>query len=435
VSVRSFFGNTAVNDAFAHVDGGRVMLEHLAGTVTIRNQTRYTWYDKFYQNVLPGAVDASGTRVALSAYNNATQRTNAFNQTDLTWGAGTGSAWHTLLAGVEVGRQGTTNYRKTGYFPGHAATMSAPLAQPTVADPVSFEHAGSDADNEVATAVAAAYAQDQVALSPRWQAVLGARWERFALNFDNHNTHGTLRRTDAMLSPRGGLVFKPVDAMSLYASTSVSHLPSSGDQFSSLTATTETLKPERFTNYELGAKWDATADLSLSTALYRLDRTNSQAKDPNDAARTIQTGAQRTVGWELGVAGSPVARWQVAGGVASQRAWVARTTASAAAGATVPLVPARTLSLWNRVELFRGTAIGLGAVHQARSYAAIDNKVTLPAFTRLDGALFVALPARLRAQVNAENLGNVRYFPTSQGNNNILPGSPRAWRIALSTGL
>jgi catecholate siderophore receptor len=56
--------------------------------------TRYThllrieycvYYDKFYQNIYANGVataqDATGT-VAISAYNNATQRDNIFNQTD-----------------------------------------------------------------------------------------------------------------------------------------------------------------------------------------------------------------------------------------------------------------------------------------------------------------------------------------------------------------
>ena len=41
------------------------------------------------------------------------------------------------------------------------------------------------------------------------------------------------------------------------------------------------------------------------------------------------------------------------------------------------------------MQLAPALGAGLGAVHQARMYAAIDNAVTLPAFTRWDGALFV----------------------------------------------
>src|SRR5690242_21930041 len=81
----------------------------------------------------------------------------------------------------------------------------------------------------------------------------------------------------------------------------VAYLPSSGDQFSSLTAITQQVKPEKFSNYEFGAKWDVRRNLSLTAAVYRQDRTNTRATDPNDPARILQTGSQRTNGYELGL--------------------------------------------------------------------------------------------------------------------------------------
>jgi len=65
-------------------------------------------------------------------------------------------------------------------------------------------------------------------------------------------------------------------------------------------------------------------------------------------------------------------------------------------------------------------------------FAAIDNTVTLPGFTRLDAAAFVTLSETLRAQVNIENLLDARYYPTSHGNNNIAPGAPRTVRFSLT---
>ena len=42
-------------------------------------------------------------------------------------------------------------------------------------------------------------------------------------------------RIDDLVSPRVGVVVKPVENVSFYGSYSVSYLPSSGDQFSTLT--------------------------------------------------------------------------------------------------------------------------------------------------------------------------------------------------------
>jgi len=68
---------------------------------------------------------------------------------------------------------------------------------------------------------------------------------------------------------------------------------------------------------------------------------------------------------------------------------------------------------------------------QSEMFAAIDNGVTLPSFTRLDGALVLNVSQRLSALVNVENQFDRRYFPTSHSNNNIMPGSSRMFRVGL----
>jgi catecholate siderophore receptor len=194
------------------------------------------------------------------------------------------------------------------------------------------------------------------------------------------------------------------------------------------------LEPEQFRNFEIGAKWDIADRVAVTAATYRLDRTNTRAPSPNDPAVTVQTGSQRSEGYEFGVNGRLLPNWEVAGGFARQHARITSTTASAREGATVPVVPASSFSLWNRYQLASGFGIGLGVVHQSAIYAAIDNAVQLPSFTRVDGAAFLRLGTRLRAQMNLENVLNAKYYPLAHNNNNITPGSPRAVRISLTTG-
>ncbi len=432
--ITTFFGNPDESYSTLRVHAATALVEHATvGGLTLRNRSRWTSYDKFYQNSFPGAVNAAGTTVNLSAYNNATDRTNLFNQTDVTLALGTGPIQHTLLAGVELGRQETENFRETGYYNDAATSFAVPFDAPTVETPITFRQSATDADNRATATVAAVYLQDQLELSRHVQVVAGVRFDRFDVQFHNNRNDEELDRADDLVSPRAGLVLKPVEPVSLYGSYSISYLPSSGDQFSSLTATTETLEPEQFTNYEVGAKWDARPDLALTAAVYRLDRSNTSAPDPNDATKIVQTGEARTRGWELGVNGNVAPWWQVSGGFASQRARIISTTAAAAKGQRVPLVPEMTVSLWNRWQVLPSLGLGLGIIHQEKMFAAIDNTVTLPGFTRADGALFVRLTRLLSAQVNVENLFDERYYATSHGNNNIMPGASRTLRVSLTT--
>ncbi|HEU4879103.1 MAG TPA: TonB-dependent siderophore receptor, partial [Gemmatimonadaceae bacterium] len=406
----TFFGSAKQSRARIGVNSASATLSHDAGAVQVRNNTRFADYDKFYQNVYPGAVDASGANVSLSAYNHAIGRKNIFNQTDFTWTAGAGAVTHDLLAGVEVGRQTTTNFRQTGYF-GSAAFFLVPVNRPVYENAVTFRQSSTDADNSTVVGTGSAYVQDQMSITRHVKVLAGARLENFAIRFRDNRANVERRRTDHMISPRAGLVVKPSELVSVYASYSLSFLPGSGDQFTTLTEVTSALRPERFTNYEAGIKWDAFDRLALSAAAYRLDRTNTRAVDPLDPRKSVQTGAQRSQGIELSAVGSVTSAWEIAGGYARQEASIVHATAASPAGASVPLVPSRTFSLWNKYSIVNRFGAGLGVVRQAEVFAAIDNKVTLPAFTRFDGALFAGIGFGLRAQLNVENLFDVKYYP------------------------
>jgi catecholate siderophore receptor len=434
LDVSTYFGNPADSRVRAQVDLATATVEHKAGSLTVRNRTMLGGYDRFYQNYVPGAVTADRRRVALTAYNNDTRRANVFNQTDLVYLVTTGPVKHTLLAGVEVGRQGTDNLRNTGFFGPTATSLSVPLNDPTVATAATFRQSATDADNHVTTNLAAAYFQDQLELGPKLQLVGGLRLDRFALTYDNRRNGDTLARVDRLVSPRGGLVYKPVLAVSVYATYTVSSLPSSGDQFSSLTTITEEVEPERFGNYELGVKWEPNPGLALTAALYLLDRTHTRSTDPNDPTRIVQTGGQRTTGFELGIAGRVTAAWRIAGGYAYQDAFVTSATTAAKAGAQVAQVPHHTLSLWNHLALRARLGAAVGVLFRTNMFATIDNTVTLPGYTRVDLAAFFALTKDVRLQGNLENAFDKKYWTNADSNTNISPGSGRALRLAVTAG-
>lgn len=427
----TYFGNPTDSRVHAVVQLLAATFERQFGRFNLRNRTQFGAYERGYQNYVPGALTADRTRASISAYNNATRRKNLFNQTDLTFSANTGRVRHMLLAGTELGRQLTDNFRNTGFFNNTATTILVPLANPIVTVPVTFRQSGTDADNHITTNLAAAYAQDQIALSKYVQVITGVRFDYFDLQFHNNRNGDNLRRIDRLVSRRAGLVFKPVTALSIYGNYSVAYLPSSGDQFSALTTITQQVKPEKFINYEVGAKWDVRRHLALTTALYRQDRTNTRAPDPNDPARIVQTGSQRTDGFEFGASGNVTHAWRIVGGYAYQNAFISSATTAARAGAQVALVPHETYSLWNNYRFHPHWSLGLGLMHRSDMFAAIDNSVTLPGYTRADAAVFYAINEKWRLQANVENLFARKYYLTADNNNNISPGAPRAVRLTL----
>jgi catecholate siderophore receptor len=431
VDIATFYGNPKQSHVGARVNLGSAVIEHVVGRFTIRNRTTAGNYDRGYQNFVPGAVTADKTQVSLSAYNNATQRRNVFNQTDVTFQAQSGRLRHTVLAGVEFGRQLTDNFRNTGYFNNAATSILVPYANPVIDTTTTFRQSATDADNHLKTNIAAAYVQDQIDVSRHVQVVTGVRFDHFDLQFHNNRTGENLRRIDNLVSPRAGLVYKPATPVSVYVNYSVSYLPSSGDQFSSLTTVTQQVKPEKFDSYEAGVKWELSQNLAITTAVYRLDRTNTRSTDPNDPTRIVQTGSQRTNGFEAGISGSITRRWRIAGGYAFQDAFVTSATTAAKAGAQVGQVPHQTFSLWNNYQFVKRFGAGLGILNRTGMFAAIDNTVRLPGYTRVDAAAYYSLTEHMRLQANVENLLDRRYYVNADSNTNISPGFARTVRVGL----
>ena len=440
---RNFFGNAGQSRAYSYVDSAYAIVDHDMGARrTVRNTFRATHYDKYYQNVYPGSAVAADGTMTLSAYNNANQRTNFFNQTDLIMKlGGAGSMEHTLLTGLELGRQDSTNKRNTGFF--GAATSATVLATSPFAVATNFRPNGTDADNNVKANILGIYVQDQVALTNEWKAIAGLRYDRFKVDFDDRRSLTApvdLSRTDTGWSPRAGLIWAPSVGQTYYASYSYSFLPS-GEQLS-LATTTADLEPEKAVNYEAGARWDLRPRLTLSTAVFRLDRKDVHVADPANPGTFVKSGRQRVDGMEVGLQGEVTRDWLVYGGYAYLNGRIKEpissgTAATAAsivpAGNRIGLVPRNMASLWNRFNLGEGWGTGLGLIYQGASYTSFNNTVTLPSFYRVDGAVYYAFSGRKAwLQFNVENILNKRYYPTVDGDNNISPGAPRNARLTLT---
>jgi len=353
-----------------------------------------------------------------------------FSQTDLIWETRLAGIDQTLLFGFEVGREKSRNFRNTGTIVGGNTT---PITDPTVDVDVIFAPSATDANNRTRATVGAAYVQDQIRLSDMFEIVAGLRFDSFRLRVNDLRSvgGGVFSRRDNLWSPRLGLIVKPTDNLSLYTSYSRSYLPQSGDQFSGLTDITEGLKPERFDNYEIGAKWEPIEGLLATAAVYQLDRTNTRATDPLDPSRVVLTGAQRSRGIEFGLERSVTSRWLISAGYTLQKAEITKTTSAAPKGREVPLVPRHSFSLWNRYDFAHGIGAGLGVIARSKSYASISNAVKLPGYVRVDAALFYTLPHGIETQINVENLFGAHYFPSSNGDNNIAPGAPRAIKATV----
>jgi catecholate siderophore receptor len=459
-----FFGDPDNSPTFTNTDAGSFYIEHrFSDMVSIRSRTRYADYKKFYQNVFPGAVNtttqttpaglpagvyAPGTIVAINAYNNAQRRRNLINQTDFNAKFSTGSIEHTVLIGAEFGRQTTDNLRNSGFFP----TATAPLGVSSIFVPITdtrisrpdvlFREISTDGDNYSIAKVAAGYVQDQIDLSPMFQVIVGIRYEHYNTKVHNRNpllAAGTQRDfdvTDNLWSPRAGLIFKPIESASIYASYSRTYLPRGGDQLASLTPANQSYAPEKYENYEIGAKWDILPTFNVSGAVFQLDRDNVIALlDPNNPLTSLTgpIGRQRVKGVELSAQGEITEQLSIiASYTYSDAKFLDSLSGTVAAGNRVNHVPKNAAALWARFDPTKSIGAALGVTAQSKRFAATDNSVAMPGYARVDGALYYRINEQFDLQLNVENILNKRYFQYADSNTNITPGSPTAFKVALN---
>lgn len=383
-------------------------------------------YDKVYTNVYASGAATSPTgTVPLGAYSDISGRTNWLFQSNLIWEVLGGPIEHIVLGGIEYGHQTSNGHRLNGTLSSTTLSLTHP-----VYSTVAFNTVSRQTESRVATT--SIYAQDQIGLGQFFDVIVGLRWDRFDISGTEFvpGPNRAFGRVDEVISPRLGLVWEPSETASFYASYSRSFLPRSGEQFASLSATSQNLEPEEYENREIGAKWDPLSGLSLTAALFQLRRTNATTPDPANPTLSINVGATQTTGVELGVVGRVTDGWTLAGGYAWQDAHLDGNDA-----VELAQVPEHSLSLWSRHTLTERLGLGVGVTHQSDQWAAIRTTAAttrLPGFTRLDAALFYELTDRVDVQLNVENLLDEDYWADAHNNNNLSPGAPRNARVSLT---
>lgn len=448
----AFYGSAALSPTETETVAFNATIEHAFDNgINVKNSTRYANYNKFYQNVFADSAVANNGNFTVRGYLDTTKRENLINQTDLTYNAQWGAVEHKLLTGLELSTQDTSNNRLAGFFNNDFTTTGTQITQNANSStqignvPVSFRPNlvnGNNAyrNNNSTMDVIGVYAQDQIVLSPKWQAIVGLRHDHIKTHFNgvDKTTQSVFNVTDNLLSPRAGLIFKPIAAVSIYTNYSLSYVPRAGEQLTSLTLTNKSFAPEKFINYEIGAKWDVNPKLSVNAAVYQLERQNVQIADPSNTALSILVDGQTTKGLELGITGNITDQWSAFGGYAYQDGEITKQqgagTTAILKGAELGQTPRHTASLWNRYDFNDTWAAAIGVVSRSDMYAAsptASQSTILAGYTRLDAAVFAKINKQARVQANLENLTNKGYALFAHNNNNITPGSPITGRVTL----
>ena len=440
---RVVFGDPNVNVTRLKAHIFMANLEHrfsdsMKGKVT----AFYGDYDKLYQNFYAASYSEANSPgvVTLDGYVDKTQRENLILSGNLIKEVSFANMSHRFLLGAEFVDTSSDQDRWNTYWSETAddkETFSVARPMEIIggvgtnalgARTVNDFTVDQNDDTRVGVEVASFYLQDEMAVTNYLDIVLGARFDQFEIDVFNVPADDSRSKQDEEVSPRLGLVLKPMENMSLYASYSESFLPRSGEQFANINGSKGQLDADTFANTEIGFKWDISPALSFTAAVFEIEQESPQVADSDPA--TLDVIKSETDGFELQLEGQLMEAWYISAAYSYLDGEQMGRTGSK--GLRPRELPENMFSVWNFVQLTPKLGAGLGLTYQDESFINNSNTARLPSYTRVDAALYYEWSDDLRVQLNFENLGDTVYFPSSHSTHQASVGAPFNARLAVT---
>ena len=391
-------------------------------------------FNKMYQNLYVNGFD--GTNVELKGYNDVTLR----ETTTISFSNVNEFDRGTLTVGLDILDTENQNTRFNSYFDNQNSASSG-VANSFVATNTSFQidkdgnRTALDYISDIKTKadtdleVTSLYLSGNIDLSDQWIMVLGARYEQVDTSIKKYTVasgrsaqttgSATTSRDDSNVSPRLGVIYKPLDNMSLYFSYSESFIPKSGEQYKSW-GSNAAFDPDVYENTELGFKYDMESGISLAISYFD----QQTVKGQEDGVGGSEVIGMEIDGFEIGIAGQINEQNSINFGLTSVDA-----TASAGTG-KVKEVPELTWSLWYTHQANDLFGLSFGAIYQDEQIIKSEGGPLLPDFTRIDMAMTLTPTETDTVRINIENLGDETYYPHSHSTHQVSVGESQNVRIS-----
>ncbi|MEM7062484.1 MAG: TonB-dependent siderophore receptor [Cyanobacteria bacterium P01_B01_bin.77] len=345
-------------------------------------------------------------------------------QTELTADFDTGPVKHQLLAGFDF------TFSNFGIDPGENVfegpfpiNVFDPVYDETFPPNVPFD-VFFDIDNEENSY--GIFLQDLITLAPNLKLLVGGRYD-FVRNeassdglFNGNPFGGDSELNDEAFSPRVGIVYQPVEPVSLYGNFTRSFVPSSVN-----TIEGDLIEPERGTQFEIGARAEF-GDISVNLAAYDITKTNIAVADPDNPGFSLAIGEANSRGIELDVAGKILDGWNIIASGFINDTEVTEGDNFFPSGDRLRVAPENGASLWSTYEIqqgdLEGLGFGAGVFFVGESEAQLPNDFVIPSYTRFDASLFYRKES-WEAQLNFQNLFDENYLELSD-NSGVFGGAP-----------
>mgnify|MGYP003478929694 FL=1 len=441
---------------------GTIKLEHdLTDNLTLSNTAVYSSAKNDYLWTQPD--DSKGNVLNDKVWRRINSRitdTNIFtDQLALTGKFNTGAFKHSFNIGAEYSDQKSDKGNYLTSYPGYPGTTTGGFNSDcaindawctSLTNPDSRDQwLGSSAANKnlttTTTETTSVYLLDNIEFSPQWLLDLGLRWDKFDTKQTTNATGDSIENNTNFLTYQAGLIFKPVENGSIYASYATSANPvgvDGGDGSEAIGQAYMDLDPEESRTFEIGTKWDVLNErLSLTAAVFRTEKQNTRIQ--LDAATYTNGGETQVDGLELGVNGQITDKWAVSAGYtyldsetvnpgpSCNRQGVC-TPDNPAKGKQMQNVPKNSATLWTTYAVTPALTLGAGAVAMDKVYGDAANTKWVPGYVRYDAMARYNVNENVDLQLNVNNLSDERYFTKAYASHYATEAEGRSAVLAVN---
>ncbi|MFS0516446.1 TonB-dependent siderophore receptor [Nostoc sp. UIC 10607] len=392
---------------------------------TIRNAFRYSKTDYLdYRAEARSLDDETGELSGRYFFSRETYEESYGLQTDVVGKFTTGSVKHTLVFGVDLTRNtsdGNVRRSENGFIP--SINIFNPV-YPDITRPNRLE-LNLDQDYTIRTDRLGIFLQDQIAFTDNLKILIGGRFDSVDFRYDDPVSEFLAEQSQQAFSPRVGIVYQPIEPISLYANFTQSFNPNYFD----ITADGSPLEPSRATQYEVGIKGELfDGRLAATLAAYQITKTNIPTTDPDNEDFSVAIGEARSRGIELDITGEILPGWKIIASYGYTDAIITEDQ-NIVSGTRLANVPRNAASLWTNYEFQQGSLEGLGF---GFGIFYVDQKFGddtsdpyfIPSYIRTDAAIYYRRNT-WRAGINIKNLFDVTYFESGANvGNSIEVGAP-----------
>ena len=441
---------------------GTIKLEHdLTDNLTLSNTAVYSSAKNDYLWTQPD--DSKGNVLNDKVWRRINSRitdTNIFtDQLALTGKFNTGAFKHSFNIGAEYSDQKSDKGNYLTSYPGYPGTTTGGFNSDcaindawctSLTNPDSRDQwLGSSAANKnlttTTTETTSVYLLDNIEFSPQWLLDLGLRWDKFDTKQTTNATGDSIENNTDFLTYQAGLIFKPVENGSIYASYATSANPvgvDGGDGSEAIGQAYMDLDPEESRTFEIGTKWDVLNErLNLTAAVFRTEKQNTRIQ--LDATTYTNGGETQVDGLELGVNGQITDKWAVSAGYtyldsetvnpgpSCNRQGVC-TPDNPAKGKQMQNVPKNSATLWTTYAVTPALTLGAGAVAMDKVYGDAANTKWVPGYVRYDAMARYNVNENVDLQLNVNNLSDERYFTKAYASHYATEAEGRSAVLAVN---